>query len=446
MLSACHKDEVVTNDRNARLTFSSDSILFDTVFTSIGSTNRRLQVFNYNKNALNISEIKLAGGNTSPFSININGQSLSAKNNIKLNGNDSLNIFVKVTINPNLQDAPFIVQDSIIFNTNGNRQVIQLAAYGQNAVFINNGLINTNTTWTKKQPYIIYKSVTVASGTTLNIEPGSKIYFHKDAKMIIEGSLKAKGTVQNNIVFCSDRLEPLFQDEAGQWNGLYFRASSINSTIENAVIKNGIVGITSDSLSNNTNPKLLLNSSIIKNMQVAGYIGYHSNLTAFNSLIYNCGSYLIYAIGGGNYNLKQNTFAAYNFYFARKTPALLFSDILSTTKYNTLKVDLVNNIIWGSLTNELMIEKKSTATLQSSILTNLIRTNQTSFNNNGNILNIDPQFIQPRYDIYTTQFGSIAEHKGTDLTTDPYFNAYLNKDLKNNTRAFPSFLGCYENN
>lgn len=445
-LSACRKTEIITTDTNAKLSFSSDSILFDTVFTSIGSTSRKLQVFNYNKNALSISEIKLAGGSNSPFSININGQSLLAKNNVKLNGNDSLNIFIKVTINPNLQDAPFIVQDSIICNTNGNRQVIQLVAYGQNAIFINNGTINANTTWTKGSPYIIYQSVTVANGATLNIEPGAKIYFHKDAKMNIEGTLIAKGTVQDSIVFSSDRLERLFQDEPGQWEGLHFKAASTNSIIENALIKNGIVGITSDSLSNNSNPKLLINGTIIKNMQVAGYIGYHSDLMAFNSLIHNCGSYLLYAVGGGNYNLKQNTFAAYNFNFARKTPALLFSDILNTTRYNNLNVDLVNNIIWGSLTNELVIEKKSTATVQNHLLNNLIKSNQTSFNNNGNILNVDPQFLQPRYGIYTLLTNSPAENKGTDLTADPFYLVYLKRDMKNNLRLSPSTIGCYENN
>ena len=177
--------------------------------------------------------------------------------------------------------------------------------------------------------------------------------------MIVEGNLNALGTASQPIQFCSDRLEQFYNDEPGQWKGIYLKRTG-NGIIRNAIIKNASVGITSDSLSVNANPKLILSNSIVKNMQVAAYIGYHSELFAFNNLLYNCGNYLIYAVGGGNYNLKQNIFAGYNLNFARKTAALSFSDYLSANAYNSLKLDLTNNIIWGNLINELDIQKKTT--------------------------------------------------------------------------------------
>ena len=72
-LAACNKDEDLTFDPAAKLNFSTDSLLFDTVFTSIGSTVRRLKIFNYNEKAINIEELKIAGGSASPFIINVNG-------------------------------------------------------------------------------------------------------------------------------------------------------------------------------------------------------------------------------------------------------------------------------------------------------------------------------------------------------------------------------------
>src|SRR5690606_2772073 len=128
-----------------------------------------------------------------------------------------------------------------------------------------------------------------------------------------------------------------------------------------ATIKNGIAGITVDSPSTNSNPKLILANTVIKNMQVVGVLGYRTDLAAYNSLFYNCGQYLIYGIGGGNYDLVQNTFAAYNYNFARRTPAVHLSDFISTTEFAPLKATLTNNIIWGSLEGELKIEKKSNA-------------------------------------------------------------------------------------
>jgi hypothetical protein len=444
ILSSCRKDERITDDPNAKLSFSKDSILFDTIFTSIGSVTKKIRILNKNTDAVNISEIKLSGGASSAFSININGQSTNQTNNKIIYGQDSLNLFVKVNINPNAKNLPFLVQDSIILNTNGNRQVIQLLAYGQNAVFINNLIVKSNTTWNKTIPYVINDNITVSNGATLTIQPGAKVYFHKDALMSIEGNIIANGTVEEPILFCSDRLESIYNDEAGQWKGIYLKKTG-NGIITNSVIKNASVGITSDSLSTTSSPKLILNNNVIKNMQVAAYVGYHSDLVAFNNLMYNCGNYLIYAVGGGSYNLKQNTFAGFNTYFPRKTAALTFSDYLVPTAYNPLQVNLTNNIIWGNLSNELEIQKKTTATVQSNLLNNLIKTTNTSYAANGNIINLDPLFISTSLYNFNLSTTSPALKKGLDLSADPYFSAYLNKDLKNKNRISPSTLGCYEN-
>lgn len=444
MIAACRKDEHITIDVNAKITLSKDSILFDTIFTSIGSATKRIKLINENNDAVNISEIKLSGGALSSFGININGQNTAVKNNLVLNGHDSLNIFVKVTINPNAKDLTFLVQDSIIISSNGNRQAVRLLAYGQNAVFINNGNINTSTTWTKNLPYIIYGSVNVKNGSTLSIQPGTKIYFHKDAAMNIEGTLDAYGTTTEPVQFYSDRLEAIFNDEPGQWQGIYFKQTGTGQ-IKYSIIKNASVGITSDSLSTNGNPKLILTNNVIKNMQVAAYIGYHSELIAFNNLMYNCGNYIIYAVGGGNYNLKQNTFAGFNPDLPRKTAGLTFSDYISAKVFNNLQLDLVNNVIWGNLTNEFDIQKKTTAVVRSNLMNNLIKTTNANLNNNGNILNADPLFASPGTGNFIILNTSPAVKKGINLSSDTYFSTYLSKDLTNKARLFPSNLGCYEN-
>ena len=442
-LSNCRKDEHITTDPNARLAFSTDSILFDTIFTTVGSTVKRIKILNKNNLAINISEISLANGNNSSFSININGEYGIGKQNIIINAGDSINLFVKATINPNNKALPFLVQDSILFTTNGNKQTIQLLAYGQNAIFINASSIITDTTWTSDLPYIISGAATVKNNSTLTILPGAKIYFHADASLNIEGKLNAVGTIDKPILFCSDRLESAFANVPGQWKGIYLNASG-TGIISYTTIKNASVGLTSDSLSVNVNPKLLLSNSIIKNMQVAGYIGYHSELTAFNNLFYNCGNYLIYGVGGGNYNLKQNTFTGYNLNFPRKTASVSFSDYQSARMTNALSLNLTNNIIWGSLINEFEIERKTNAVLQSNLFNNLIKTVNTSYANNGNILNLDPGFISPGLENFELLATSPAIKKGLNLSSDVFFSNYLNRDLKNTLRAFPSSMGCYE--
>ena len=443
LFASCEKDEDITNEVNAKLSFSMDSVLFDTVFTSIGSTSRRLKVYNPNEKAILISQIKLKGGNSSAYSLNINGLAAAETSLIKLNGKDSMNVFIKVNINPTNQKLPFIVKDSVEFQFNGTKKSIPLVAYGQNANFITNGSIKSNTTWDNKLPYLIYKSITVEEGATLTIAPGSKILFHSNATMSIKGTLNVSGTKADSVLFASDRLEDIYSEEPGQWNGLHFYPQSKNSQINYAIIKNAVAGITSDSLSVNKQPKLLLTNTIIKNMEVVGFLGYQTSLTGFNNLFYNCGQYLLYGVGGGEYNLKQNTFAGYNPQYARKTVAVYLSDFISSTQTDHLTVDMQNNIVWGSLINEFTIDKKSPLTSVIAIVkNNLLKTNENSYAKNGNIVNVDPAFIGN----FNLSKNSPAINKGLDLTTDAYFNLFLKKDLRNNSRIFPSELGCYENN
>ncbi|RYF25051.1 MAG: hypothetical protein EOO42_04570 [Flavobacteriales bacterium] len=444
--ASCSKDEEVNVDLNAVLNFSKDSVLFDTVFTSVGSTNRRLKIFNGNEKAININNVRLAGGATSAFSLNINGIASTETSNLKINGTDSINLFVKVNINPTNENLPFIVQDSILFYYNGKKQSIPLVAYGQNAIFVNGETIKENTVWDSRLPYIVYKSVTVAKDAQLTINAGTRILFHGNSTMSIKGTLIANGTKKDSIVFASDRLEKMYQDESGQWNGLHFYPESKNSQINYAILKNAVAGITVDSLSVNKNPKLLLSNSLIKNMQVVGFLGYQTELSAFNNLFYNCGQYLLYGVGGGKYNLKHNTFAGFNIDFVRRTPAVYFSDFISTTQASNLNLQIANNIIWGTLADEFVIEKKDLqTTVTSDIKNNLLKTNQGNLADAGNIFNTDPQFVDATKQNFNLSKTSIAQNKGLNLVNDPYFSDILKKDLNGKTRIFPYELGCYEN-
>lgn len=445
--ASCEKDEVFTEDLNTRLSYSNDSIFFDTVFTTIGSTSRRLKIYNTNDKAILISKIKLKGGTASAFSLNINGEATDEVPLFKINGKDSINIFVKVNVNPDNQKTPFLVQDSIVIEYNNTNQIVPLIAFGQNANFITNGTISKNTVWDNELPYLIYKSLTVQEGASLSINPGTKVLFHAGATLNVKGTLLVNGKPGDSVTFAADRLESFYNDEPGQWNGIHFYPLSKDSRIDHALIKNAVVGITCDSLSSTKNPKLILSNSIVKNMEVVGFLGYKTHLAAFNNLFYNCGQYLLYGAGGGNYDLKQNTFAGYNLNFARKTSAVYFTDMISPTQIDNLVLDLQNNIIWGTNENEFTVDKKSNiSTFINMIKGNILRTKDLSFQTNGNLLNIDPGFLSPTVANFQLNKNGPAINKGLDLSKDPYFSRYLNKDRKGQTRANPSDLGCYENN
>ena len=113
-----------------------DTLSFDTVFTQVGSVTQSFKIFNNNDRKLRLSLIKLSGGIASAFKININGASSVEADNIEINANDSIYIFVQVNVNPSSVTNPFILSDSISIDYNGNKKWVQLQAYGQNAVFL----------------------------------------------------------------------------------------------------------------------------------------------------------------------------------------------------------------------------------------------------------------------------------------------------------------------
>src|ERR1700744_6122127 len=110
LLYACKKDSFITSS-NASLSTSvyTDTLKYDTVFTSVGSITQSFKIFNNNNQKLLLSKVKLMGGNASFFKININGDPAPEVDNIEIDANDSIYVFVTVNINPNNASTPFVV-------------------------------------------------------------------------------------------------------------------------------------------------------------------------------------------------------------------------------------------------------------------------------------------------------------------------------------------------
>ena len=74
LLSCDGLDENYSNNPNHRLSFSVDTLSFDTVFTTIGSATKEFMIYNRNDQPLLISEIMLASGEETGFRINVDGR------------------------------------------------------------------------------------------------------------------------------------------------------------------------------------------------------------------------------------------------------------------------------------------------------------------------------------------------------------------------------------
>jgi hypothetical protein len=80
--TSCKKEVGFILDNNAKLNFSEDTILFDTVFTQVGSATKQLKIYNPYKKKLLIKRIWLAGGAGSQFKLNIDHKLNISKNTL----------------------------------------------------------------------------------------------------------------------------------------------------------------------------------------------------------------------------------------------------------------------------------------------------------------------------------------------------------------------------
>jgi hypothetical protein len=460
--SACQKDFINTSP-NAKLAFSNDSIIFDTVFTSLGSATHRLMVYNRGKSTIKISDIRLEKGSSSDFRVNVDGQPVFDKKDVEIRGGDSLFIFARVTIDPNNASNPFVVEDQLLFNTNGNEQSVKLVAWGKNARYILADHFPKdfppykivadsleNVVWNPEKPIVIYGFAVINSFGSLHIEPGTKIYFHKNSGLWVyaDGQLTVAGTQEQPVVFQGDRLETDYEDLPGQWDRIWIMEGPAgkDNSISHAVIKNGFIGIQAESFFKKTENKLSLDNVIIENMNGAGILSRNYTINGKNLVVANCGGYCAALTGGGNYHFIQSTFANYWNYSIRNNPAVLLTNFLKDTNNQpvpfAMHFTLGNSIIYGYNDNEFGTAMVSGADSSYFLDHCLVKTRLQADNPaffRAIVKNKDPKFLDVEKQDYRIDTLSPAIGKG-----DPSIGAQAPFDLLGNPRGQLPDLGAYQ--
>jgi len=348
---SCKKDSFITS-KDALVSFSADEIKFDTVFTSTGSITQFFKIKNENDQKLRLSSIKLMGGNASFFKINADGFTGPEISNIEIEANDSVYVFVSVSINQSATGIPFIIQDSIQVSYNGTTRQINLEAWGQNAHFVRDKKIMADETWNNDLPYVILGSLTVDANKKLTINKGCRIYVHADAPILVDGTLAINGEKDtvDRVQFRGDRLDEPYNDFPASWPGIFFRSTSKDNVFNYAVIKNAYQALAVLDPSVNANPKLILNECIVDNAYDAGIIAVNSSIRARNCLVSNCGKNVILA-RGGDYQFTHCTVASFSTsYILHREPVLFVSNYIlvnNTPDAKALTALFRNCIFWG---------------------------------------------------------------------------------------------------
>jgi len=473
IFNACQKDNTFEGT-NPAITLSLDTLTFDTVFTTIGSATRSFKIFNNESEDIEV-DVKLLSGQGSKFRINVDGTSGHDVKDVFIKGNDSIYVFVDVTVDPDqpLSISPFIFEEMLTISSNGSEKDLLLEAWGQNANYVpgtkRKGVLSLlscdfqTETWDDPKPYVIY-GVLFIDSCELIIPAGTDIYVHgglvrqdsliyNDGFLIVleNGKITANGTAMEPVTFQGDRLEHSFDQIAGQWVGIRFTTGSVGNRLEHVNLKNSVVGMRVDSAA-----QLSLESCTISNTTSAGLIGVLGNIDATNTLIYDNGQNCALLTYGGNYNFNHCTFASYG----NQSSAVRFDNFRCTDPplcqevvyVSQLNATFSNCIFAGNESDEIFpidwtngeepdlfnYSLKNCAVTVDEILEPDLFPN--FFDNCENCFNLsftDTLFLDIQNNNYNLDTMSLAIDKG-------FFDGMVLEDILDNMRDDKPDLGCFE--
>jgi hypothetical protein len=443
ILGSCKKNQILNNGGLVR--FSADTLLFDTVFVSLGSATYKIKIFNEQNQAIKLSSIRLQKGNSSQFKLNVNGISGNEVLDQELAARDSMYVYSTVTIDPNSNVSPFVVEDKLIATLNGKDFSVPVIAYGQNARYVFDSVLKTQT-WDNVLPYVIINNALVDKDQTLTINAGCRVYVHPNSRLFVDGTLIVNGTKNDSVVFQTDRIDRSYFPEGGlpgEWGGLYFTENSKNNRLNWAIIKNcgnstnlgkSFVQAAAIQVDNN---KSILNASdgvkiencIIQNSIGYGLLSFGGKVQMRNSLINTCGAQNVGVFQGGVFDFAQCTFVTYGTQWVNhsESPVMSLLNYLDTSQTGyipgSLNAIVRNCIIYGSLENELISNNKGSGLFNIVFQNCLIKAKEANplVTFSGCKFNEDPKFEDTEKWNYRLKSGS----PGLNAGIAPFFGTNL---------------------
>ena len=368
---ACNDDRGYSTDPTHRLAFSADTVSFDTLFTEVSSATYSFLIYNRNSHDLLIKDARLAGGESSPYRVNLDGMAGTAFREVAVRGGDSLYVFVEVTVDPRGQDEPFEVRDSLQFVLeSGVMQQVQLRACGQDAIVLRGVCIDRDTCFTGQRPYLIYDSLRVNEAKTLRLEAGARLYFNEGAGLQVYGSLEAVGTQGAPVVFRGARTDRMFaylpyDRLTAQWGGITLHPGSFDNVFVNCDIHSGKYGIIADNgRVLNYHSKLSMHNTQIHNVEGDALRLTICSAVITNSLFTNAGGHCVNILGG-QLTFRHCTMANFYPWSSERGVAVNISNFDEEEQlvYPLIGVNFTNCIVTGSKDDELaglVLEKTDT--------------------------------------------------------------------------------------
>ena len=352
LVLSCADDDAFTTSTTATLSFSTDSVKMDTVFSTVGSRTYDFWVYNHSSRGVRLQSVRLRQGNQTGFRVNVDGSYLdnelgSVVNGLEVRKGDSLRVFVEFTAPRNEQLTPQMVQDELVFQLeSGVQQQVVLRAFAWDALMYDSLVISRDATIESRQPIVINKGLRVDSGATLTMR-NTTLYFHNKAGADIYGRLLA-----DSVVLRGDRLDHMFDylpydRVSGQWRGLRFMSSSYENQLIATEIRNAEDGIVCDSTAfRSDRQRLYMERCVVHNCAGSGLTAFNSWVGLLRCLFSNAQGDCV-AFYGGAAVMDSCTLAQFYPFVGGRGAALRFANFHGEYTYPLHAMSMKNSIVTG---------------------------------------------------------------------------------------------------
>lgn len=350
---ACSDDDTFSANPNNLLSFTTDTVKLDTIFSGVGSSTYTFWVHNKGNDGIRLRSVRLRQGNQTGYRVNVDGLYLdnalgSVVSGIEVRRGDSLRVFVELTTPEQDRDEARLVQDDLVFSLeSGVEQKVCLSCYTWDAIKLTDLDVASDTVIESSRPVVVYgNGITVRSGATLTLR-NTTLYFHDKAGIDVYGSLTTDGCLLRG-----DRLDHMFDylpydRVSGQWRGLHFYDTSAENSLVGTEIRNACDALVMDSTQlDTTQVRLTMTRCIVHNAKGNGVVvvGSKSRFTEcqFTNTLGHCLSII-----GGVSDIDHCTIAQFYPFVGDNGTALHFANYMDDNDVPLLRLHCGESIVTG---------------------------------------------------------------------------------------------------
>ena len=432
---ACKDDDNFSSNGGLRLTFQTDTLQMDTVFSKTPSATYAFWVYNQNDDGIRLQSVRLGKKNQTGFRVNVDGSYLdnalgSQVSDLEIRRNDSILVFVELTSVETAQPDPKLIEDDLIFSLeSGVEQKVNLRAWSWDAVKMYDVVVEGEQTIESATPIIIYGGITVPEGRRLNLR-NSTLYFHDGAGIECYGDL-----IIENCVLRGDRLDRMFDylpydRVSGQWKGIHLYETAMTARLSHTEIRNAENALVLDSAAiDETKVRLGMGGCIIHNAEGYGLKSVNSNIyiseCQFTNTLNDC-----VLIVGGIADINYCTMAQFYPFSAERGAALRFVNYEGDNDIPLLKLRCEGIILTGYESDVLMGSvRDSIAAFEYEFVNSLLRTPKVDDDDSVRFVNV--RWESPKDSIQGTKHFKVIDEEN------------LIYDFHLDSLSTAQGLGCY---